>query len=104
MYFPDAADSVSIDIADDTVIEDEMMMMTCDASGGNPEYYTYQWWFTAKFGSEEKMVGDDAVLRVEQVEYTDAGQYRCEATNHGGSADSTQEVVVHCEHVVGISY
>ena len=73
------------------------MKFTCGAFGGNPEYYTYQWWFTPKFGSEEKKIGDTSMLRVADMAYTDAGWYKCEAMNYGGSANSTQEVIVQCE-------
>ena len=93
----DAAESVTVGVDNNTLTEHDHMTLTCAASGGNPETYSYQWWFTPNFGIAEKHVGDEAVLNVEDVEYTDAGRYRCEATNSGGSADSVEEIVVHCK-------
>ena len=100
LIFPVAAETVHIDASDNPITEGNSLTQTCAASGGNPETYTYQWWFTPNVGMDEKRVGYEAVLRVEDMAYTDAGWYRCEAMNYGGAANSTHRVVVQCQYAV----
>ena len=73
--------------------------LTCAASGGNPQTYSYQWRFQYKFSSSYQAVSREtnSELLLEYVSYTDAGTYRCVVTNVAGSSSSDVSINVNCK-------
>ena len=65
--------------------------LTCAASGGNPQTYSYQWRFQYKFSSSYQVVSGDtnSDLLLRSVSYTHAGYYSCVATNGVGERESS---------------
>ena len=80
--------------------------LTCVASGGNPQAYSYQWRFQYKFSSSYEAVNGTSseMLLLRSVEDTDAGSYQCVVTNAGGSARSSVMLNVNCKrtNIVGV--
>ena len=75
--------------------------LTCAASGGNPQTYTYQWRFQYKFSSSYRSLSNetDTELLLQSARYTNAGTYQCIVTNTGGSVSDTIVLNVNCKCV-----
>ena len=73
--------------------------LTCAASGGNPQTYSYQWRFQYKFSSSHQAVSGeiDETLSLQSVSYTDAGSYSCVVTNAAGSWSSEILININCK-------
>ena len=73
--------------------------LTCAASGGNPQTYSYEWRFQYKFSSSYRALGNETgtELLLQSVSYIDAGSYQCIVTNAGGSVSDSIVLNVNCK-------
>ena len=73
--------------------------LTCTASGGNPQTYSYQWKFQLKFSSSYQAVsgGTTAELLLRSVSYIDSGSYKCIVGNDGGESSHEVDAIVKCK-------
>lgn len=108
--FSDQPDSVVVSLCNNVVNEGLNCRLTCAASGGNPQTYSYQWRFQYKFSSSYQTVsgetGGELLLR--SVNYTYAGSYQCIVTHTGGHVSDSIVLNVVCKYtnnrIVPISY
>lgn len=99
MYIVDPAEVVTISDYKEPVVEHSELKLTCNASGGNPNYYTYEWRFEPTYGGDIKNnEGKMQILTVSDALYTDDGRYVCESTNMAGSHIASQNVSIHCKY------
>ena len=98
--FSDQPDSVVVSLCNNVVNEGLNCRLTCAASGGNPQTYSYQWRFQYKFSSSYQTVSGetDSDLFMRSVSYTDAGYYSCVATNGVGEGESSTALLnINCK-------
>ena len=73
----------------DDVSEGQNCTMTCNAFDGNPtQVLSYRWQFKANF--EDKYLDipqNGSSFIIDNMAYYNAGQYKCEVTTRGGTAD-----------------
>ena len=88
--FSDQPDSVVVSLCNNVVNEGLNCRLTCAASGGNPQTYSYQWRFQYKFSSSYQAVSGETSsgLLLRSVSYTDAGSYQCVVSNAAGEMES----------------
>ena len=86
----DGPGSVAVSLCNIVINEGSNCSLTCTASGGNPQTYSYQWRFQHKFSNSYQAVsgetGNDLLLR--SASHTDAGYYSCVAANGVGERES----------------
>ncbi|XP_064642981.1 titin-like [Lineus longissimus] len=75
-----------------TVREGGSVILTCEASGGNPTVYTYIWYY------KRTQIPDltSREYRILSIQYTEAGDYHCRVVNYspGGIADASAKINV----------
>ena len=73
-----------------TLTEGDDSRLTCTASGGNPQTYTYQWRFKYNFDNSYRALSGEtnSELSLRSLNYTNAGSYRCIVVNGAGGRDS----------------
>ena len=89
-----------------TVKEGEPTALTCDASSGNPDKYTYSWKFSGKYDNNGfvdlpsgfQYQNSGRQVQLTNTQYNNAGTYKCTATNTGGSKDAEKAVTVQCKY------
>ena len=86
------------------VNEGEDCTLTSLATGGNPNSgFTYQWTFQRKFESSAPQVlaGEtSSALLLESVTHMSAGQYHCDVSNEGGTANDDVTLNVNCKNII----
>ena len=84
------------------VLEGHILNIICEATGGNPgEVRSYYWRFEPRYEvSSELSINTNRELEFGNVQYTQAGVYRCEADNGAGVGKGSKEVLVACKHAL----
>ena len=77
-------------IKDQFVIESHNTSLICDASG-TPQPTVF--WINVASGQRT----NSSVLKFTNINRSEAGEYRCEASNDCGSAVEAVNLTVHCE-------
>ena len=98
----DPATEMSVNPFKPTTYEGDFLLLSCDASGGNPEFYTFSWRHHKLDSWLELPKQTDDHLLVYKLTPDDSGTYQCIARNHGGSA--TTEIAVQVECKLGVRY
>ena len=83
----------------DTVSQGSSLTLICEATGGNPaEVVSYNWIFEPRYEvSSELSNKTRRELEFDDVQYTQAGVYRCEADNGAGFGHDEKDVLVQCK-------
>ena len=91
MFFIIVAASIELVALTQTVTEGQSKSLYCNASG-NPNPMV-SW---TKIGTGPVL--NENVLNFTSINRTDAGTYKCEATNECGNATTMTTIVVHCKY------
>ena len=99
LAFADPADDVKVKSVQAAHYENDFLVLTCEASGGKPEYYSFSWsfWSPGLNTWTELSRRNDHYLHNAQLQPEDTGTYECTATNHGGSLRGELSIRVKCE-------
>ena len=83
----------------DTVLQGVSMTLTCEATGGNPvDVLSYNWSFEPRYEVSSALSNNtDRELEFNNVQYTQAGVYRCEVDNGAAVGTSKTEILVQCK-------
>jgi hypothetical protein len=78
----------------------EMFWLFCNVTDGNPTNYTYLWSFEPKYkysNIDNSVNRATKYLNIQSITRVQAGEYKCTATNLGGSTSSAvHPVTVQC--------
>ena len=72
------------------------MTLSCNVSGTPPPMV-----FWIKVGSHVRFNRNDLVLT--NINRSEAGEYRCEASNECGNASETETIVMQCEYQLTVT-
>ena len=75
------------------VKEGDDLTLTCQASGGNPTTYYYEWFYNNNKVPKE----ESRSYTVTAIKYTQNGTYQCKASNDGGYASADVTIDVQCK-------
>ena len=80
--------------------EGSSVILICEGTRGNPpEVLSYSWSFEPRYEVESPLSSStDKELEFENVQYTQAGMYRCDADNGAGVGTGEKEVFVQCKY------
>ena len=83
----------------DTVSQGVSLTLTCEATEGNPaDVLSYNWSFEPRYEVSSVLSNNTGrKLEFHNVQYTQAGVYRCEADNEAGVGTSETEILVQCK-------
>ena len=83
-------------IDDKTVTEGDNVTLLCSASGTPPPSVSW-----VKVSSGQRFNGSELVLR--NINRSEVGEYRCEASNECGNASETASIDVQCKLILNYS-
>ena len=82
------------------VDEGDDCTLSCGTSGGFPMVLSYIWEFKRKFENNFDAIQQTyQSYRISSLNYMHAGEYRCSATNIGGTSTDSKTVNVRCKYL-----
>ena len=98
-FFIDPAEVTLTGCGGNHVDEGDDCTLSCGTSGGFPTDFSYSWEFKRKFENNfESFQHTEESYRISSLDYIHAGEYRCSATNIGGSAMDSKNVNIRCKY------
>ena len=101
-FISDPADDVSVNAATCSGLLNpgDDCTLTCMASGGNPQDYSYAWRFKHMYEDRFEAVtgATSAEFLLQSAMDSDAGMYECMVTNAGGVSSAALDINVNCQY------